>query len=121
LVGTRTDRRLAPNIDHGGNVHLNVLEPGARAGNHFHREMEEFFVNPGPGSLLMHVRHPGSGAVEVIEMLPASRSEIRAYRAKLGVPHIVENPGPHRIALIIIVDRDNPEDIHPAEVYLDAG
>ena len=118
LVGTHRDRRLAPNIDQGGNVHLNILEPGARAGDHFHEHVEEFFINPGPGRLVLHLRDPGSGSVEKVELSPVSMREARAYRAKLGVPHMIENPNSHRAVLIIVVDKDDPRDIVPAPVYL---
>ena len=121
LVGTHQDRRLAPNIDQGGNVHLNILEPGARAGNHYHEHVEEFFVNPGPGALLLHLRDPGSGSVEKVELQPVCRTEVRAYRAKLGITHMVENPNPHTACLIILVDRDDPSDVVPAAVYEPRG
>lgn len=118
LVGRHRDRSLAPNIDQGGNVHLNILEPGARAGNHYHVHLHELFINPGPGKLLLHLRDPQNGSVETVELSPLSLTQARAYRAKLGVPHMVENPNPYRATLIIVVDRDDPNDIVPAPVYL---
>jgi hypothetical protein len=117
LVGDHTDRKLAPNIEHGGNVHLNVLEPGARAGNHYHEKVQEFFINPGPGTLLLHLKNTRTGLVEIIEMLPASLSEIRAYHPKLGIPHLIENTSIHRATLIIVVDKDDPADVRSANVY----
>jgi len=113
LVGNHSDRRLAPNIDHGGNVHLNILEPIARAGNHYHLKVQEFLVNPGPVMLLLHLKHPQKDTVETVEMIPASLNEIKAYHPKLGVSHIIENVSAHRAAFIIIVDKDNPDDVYP--------
>ncbi|MBW7991825.1 MAG: hypothetical protein FVQ84_17655 [Planctomycetes bacterium] len=113
LVGTHSDHKLAPNIDQGGNVHLNVLEPGAKAGNHYHKKVQEFFINPGPGELLLHLKNVNSNLVETVNMLPASLSEIKAYHPRLGVPHIIENRGTHQNTLIIVVDKDNPSDVYP--------
>jgi oxalate decarboxylase/phosphoglucose isomerase-like protein (cupin superfamily) len=118
LVGNHADRKLAPNIDNGGNVHLNVLEPGSCAGNHYHLKVQEFFINPGPGRLLLHMRHPRLSSVEIVEISPASLSEVKAYHVKLGIPHMVENPERHRATLVIVVDRDDPSDVYPASVYV---
>ena len=117
LVGTHRDRRLAPNIEQGGHVHLNILEPGARAGNHYHEHVEEFFINPGPATLVLHLRDTQSGNVQSVVLPAASTAEVRAFRAKLGVTHMVENPNGYQAALIIVVDRDDPADVVPAEVY----
>lgn len=117
LQGCHTDRKFVANIDRGGNVHLNILGPGARAGNHYHERIEEFFINPGPGKLLLHVKDSLSGRIETLEMTPISRDEVRAYRPKLGVSHVVENPGPERITLIIVVDKDDPSDVIPDPLF----
>jgi uncharacterized cupin superfamily protein len=117
LIGKHENRKLAPNIDHGGNVHLNILDPGARAGNHYHETLEEFFVNTGPGPLILHLRHRDGDEVEVVEMSPVSKCRAPAYRAKLCVSHIVENPNPQQVVLVIVVDRDNPDDICACPVY----
>lgn len=118
LIGNHSDRRFAPNIDHGGNVHLNILESGACAGNHYHMEVEEFFINPGPDRLLLHLKHPQRNTVEVVEMSPASLIEIKAYHPKVGIPHMIENKSNHRAAFIILVNKDNPEDVFPQNVYV---
>ena len=118
LVGNHSDRKFAPNINHGGSVHLNILEPSAQAGNHYHQRIKEFFINPGPGKLVLHLKHPTTDNIEVVDILPASHAVVMAYRAKLGVSHMVENPGPERVTLIIIVDEDDPTDVCPSNVYM---
>jgi oxalate decarboxylase/phosphoglucose isomerase-like protein (cupin superfamily) len=119
LLGSHPDRRLAPSIDHGGAVHLNIMQPGARSGNHYHRELQEFFINPGPASLVLHLRNPKTGEVITLDIPPASTEDVRAYRAKTGVPHIVENNASHTMTVIIVVDEDRPEDVCPSKVYDD--
>jgi oxalate decarboxylase/phosphoglucose isomerase-like protein (cupin superfamily) len=116
LVGQNGDRKFAPNIDNGGNVHLNILEPGARSGNHYHKVVQEFFVNAGPEKLLLHLLDPASGRIETIEMLPISLTDAKAYRPKHKIPHMVENSSNMPLTLIIIVDRDNPDDTYRFDV-----
>lgn len=117
LLGNHLDRKLAINVEGGGRVNLNVLAPGARAGNHYHQKVIELFINPGPGTLLLHLRAAHAEAITVVEMLPASMQQIRAYRPKLGVTHMVENASPHTMTLIIVVDQNDPSDVFPLEVY----
>ena len=117
LLGTHEDRRFVPSIDRGGQVHLNVLQPGACAGNHYHERVRELFINPGPGELLLHLRDPRTGRTQRVVLPPASLSHVMACGAKLGVPHMLENPNPHTVALIIVVDQDDPTDVIPAPVY----
>jgi len=117
LLGAHEDRRFVPNINRGGQVHLNVLEPGACAGNHYHERVRELFINPGPGELLLHLRDPRTGRTQRVVLPPASLSRVMACGAKLGVPHMVENPGPHTATLIIVVDHDDATDAVPAPVY----
>lgn len=117
----REARRFVPNISRiaakfGGGVHLNILAPGARAGGHFHRKVKEFFVNAGPSPLVLHLRDPNTGVYEAAEMVPPELNRVLAYRPRLGVAHVVENPGSHVSTLIIVVDEDRPEDAVPAEV-----
>jgi hypothetical protein len=116
IINQYSNRKLAPNIDRGGNVHLNILEPGACAGNHFHKVVKEFFINTGPEKLLLHLKNLKSGSVTTIEMTPVSDKEVRAYRAKHNVPHMIENSGNNRIILIIVVDKDNPSDTYKFDV-----
>ncbi len=120
-VGTHADRRLFPNINHlvpgcAGDVHVNLLMPGAQAGNHFHKETLEYFVSAGPGTLRLHLKRPEDGKKEVVEMIPASIDQLIGYRAKRGIAHLVENPQMHAVALVVLVDRDNPEDMHSFQV-----
>lgn len=114
-------RRLVPNVSRiangtKGDVHLNILAPGARAGDHYHRRVKEFFVNAGPGPLALHLRDPETDVYEVVEMLPPELTRVLAYRVRLGVAHVVENPGNLTSTLIIIVDEDRPDDLVPAHV-----
>ncbi len=117
LVGNHRDRKMCADIAGGGIVHLNMLTPGARAGNHYHRKTQEFFINPGPAVLRLHLRAIDQDAVRVVEMAPASLTEVRAYQPKCGVTHLVENPSPQMATLIIIVDRVDLDDVFPLEVY----
>jgi mannose-6-phosphate isomerase-like protein (cupin superfamily) len=119
----REARRFVPNVSRiatksRGDVHLNILAPGARAGGHYHLQVKEFFVNAGPSPLMLHLRDPETGAYETVEMAPPELTRVLAYHVRLGVAHVVENPGPFVSTLIIIVDEDHPEDVVPAEVIL---
>lgn len=118
LVGNHRDRRMCANIADGGVVHLNMLTPGARAGNHYHLKTQEFFINPGPAVLRLHLRAKNDETVHVVEMAPASLAEVRAYQPKPGVTHLVENPSPHTATLIIIVDQVALDDIFSLDVYM---
>lgn len=114
-IGNHKDRKLFPNFNHlsstkAGDVHINLLMPKAIAGHHYHETTFEFFINPGPGSLLLHLQNPKDSRQETIEMQPASIKGLKAYRAKRGIAHAVENPHDHPISLIILVDKDNPDD-----------
>ena len=118
----REARRFVPNVGRiaarsGGDVHLNILAPGARAGGHYHRQLKEFFVNAGPSPLVLHLRNPETGAYQAVEMQPPDLTRVLAYRVRLGVAHMVENPGPSISTLIIIVNEDRPEDVVPAELW----
>lgn len=90
--------------------------PG-RAGDHDHLKTQEFFINPGPAVLRLHLRAKNDEMVRVVEMTPASLTEVRAYQPKPGVTHLVENPSPQTATLIIIVDRVDLDDIFPLAVY----
>ena len=133
LLGPKKNRVLAANISQPGtggqrisdkrvkgepgDVHLNVLDPHACAGDHLHNEVIEFFINAGQSPLILHLKDRKKGSVEKIEMPPPSKEKIYAFRAKHGVPHLIENPNLVPITLIIIVDRDCPEDMIDAQVY----
>ncbi|MCG3119029.1 MAG: hypothetical protein ALAOOOJD_01357 [bacterium] len=117
LVGPHADRKLSLDVGGAGRVNLNILSPGARAGNHYHQKVHEVFINPGPEALLLHLRSPEAAAGRVVEMLPASLSQINAYHPKLGVTHMVENPSPRMATLIIVVDQNDPDDVFPLAVY----
>lgn len=117
LIGPHPDRKLALDVGGDGRVNLNILSPGARAGNHYHQKVYEVFINPGPDTLLLHLRSPQAAAVSVVEMLPVSLNRINAYHPKLGVTHMVENPSPRMATLIIVVDHNNPGDVFPLAVY----
>jgi hypothetical protein len=117
LIGPHLDRKLSINVDGDGCVNLNILAPGAQAGNHYHQKVYELFINPGPDTLLLHLRSPQEEAVSVVEMVPASLNQLRAYHPKLGVTHMVENPSNRLATLIIVVDRNDPSDVFPLPVY----
>ena len=115
----RPDRRFAPNINRffehlKGDVHLNVLGPGARAGNHFHRQVRELFINTGPEPLILHLQDASSGRTVTIPMRAPSLDRILAYQVERGVVHSVENPGDSTVTLLVVVDEDNPDDVVPA-------
>lgn len=75
-------------------------------------------MNAGPAPLMLHLRDPETGIYEVVEMRPPELARVLAYRVRLGVAHVVENPGRFVSTLIIIVDEDDPEDVVPAQVML---
>lgn len=117
LLGNHRDRKLCADIAGGGIVHLNVLTPGARAGNHYHLKTQEFFINPGPTVLRLHLRARDEETVHLVEMAPASLAAVRAYQPRPGVTHLVENPSAQMATLIIIVDRVDLDDIFSLAVY----
>lgn len=117
LIGPHLDRKLALDVGGAGRVNLNILAPGACAGNHYHKKVRELFINPGPDKLLLHLRSPREEAVSVVEMLPPSLRRLTAYHPKFGVAHMVENPSPHEATLIIVVDCHDPSDVFPLAVY----
>jgi hypothetical protein len=49
-------------------------------------------------------------------MQPPDLNRLLAYHVRLGLAHVVENPGRMVTTLIIIVDEDYPEDVVPAQV-----
>jgi len=121
LLGNHTDRKFAANINHFnkniGDVHLNVLSPNAKAGNHYHTKVKEYFINAGPGNLILHLRDQDNNKIQKIIMTPASLDEMKSYNVNLRVPHMVENPNSHNVAIITIVDKDNPKDMFSSNIY----
>ena len=115
LVGSHKDRKLAININRlknniKGDVHIMIMNPNSKAGNHYHKYTSEFYVNPGPGLLNLYLKKEGRSNVISLSMQPISMNKMLVYKVHNFVSHLVENPNKSDNLLLFILDEDNPDD-----------
>ncbi len=126
MIKDNTDRSISVNINRfstsldrhstkckdgiPGDVHILVLDPKARAGNHYHKRIQEYFINIGYKDLVLHLKDRKTKEIIQVIIPPITREEIIVIRPKCGVTHLVENPNDILCPLLIIIDNDCPDD-----------